>query len=185
MRGVTGVFAGTVRVVIEGESCPGCGVVIPAQDGPSHDYMTGSPACWAAYGRLLATQYSDPQRMSFHQLVVDTYAVQHPGGHNPRAVQSVGIHRMTLCLFLEHETDPVHGTRLHRLMVNLPVFQRLEPPEDRGRLTCVDVAIDAPVDVARAAAYAWAEEVWSAWAAHHDTVRGWLQTSGLAAGELS
>jgi hypothetical protein len=60
--------------------------------------MTCSPACWARYGELLSVQYSDPERMAFHQLIVDTYAVQHPDGDDPRAIQSVGIHLMTLCL---------------------------------------------------------------------------------------
>lgn len=73
----------------------------------------------------LAAQYQDPSRMSFHQIVVDTYAVQHPDGDDPRAIQPVGIHLMTLCLFLERGTDPALGTRLHRLMVERPVFHWL------------------------------------------------------------
>lgn len=36
-------------------------------------------------------------------------------GDDPRAVQSVGIHLMTLCMFIEQGTDPALGTRLHRL----------------------------------------------------------------------
>ena len=42
--------------------------------------MTSSPECWAAFGALLAVQYSEPARMAYHQLLVDAYAVQHPGG---------------------------------------------------------------------------------------------------------
>ncbi|MCP9491734.1 MAG: DUF5946 family protein [Solirubrobacteraceae bacterium MAG38_C4-C5] len=45
----------------------------------------------------MAAQYSDPERMAFHQLIVDTYAVQHPDGDEPRAIQSVAIHLKTLC----------------------------------------------------------------------------------------
>jgi hypothetical protein len=90
--------------------------------------MTCSPACWVRYGDLLAAQYSNPERMAFHQLVVDTYAVQHPDGDDPRAIRSVGIHLMTLCLCLERGTDPSLGTRLHRRMVDRPVFHQLEPP---------------------------------------------------------
>ncbi len=79
--------------------------------------MTCSTGCWARYGELLAVQYSDPQRMTFHQLVVDTYAAQHPDGAEPRAVQSVAIHLMTLYLFVERDVNPALGTRLHRRMV--------------------------------------------------------------------
>ena len=62
-------------------------------------------------------QYSDAGRRAFHQLVVDAYAVQHPDGADPRAIRSVGIHLMTLCVFIERGVDPALGTRLHRRMV--------------------------------------------------------------------
>src|SRR5688572_24525153 len=92
------------------EICPGCGVALPAETGPTHPYMLGSPACWRGFGELLAAQYSEPRRMGFHQVVVDAYAAQHPGGDDPRAVQSVAIHLMTLALFLERGVDPALGT---------------------------------------------------------------------------
>lgn len=152
---------------------------LPASKGPTHPYMTSTPACWARYGDLLAAQYSAAARMAFHQVVVDAYAVQHPGGDDPRAIQSVGIHVMTLCLFLERGTDPSLGTSLHRRMVERPVFHRLQPPPSRGRLTVVDVPLDGDPGAARVAAYAWAADVWSAWAAHHQTVREWVDKSGL------
>jgi hypothetical protein len=104
--------------------------------------MTCSPACWVHYGDLLAAKYSNPPRVASHQLVVDTHAVQHPDGDDPRAIQSVGIHLMTLCLFLEHGTDPSLGTRLHRRMVDRPVFHHLKPPPSRGRLTMLDVPLN-------------------------------------------
>jgi hypothetical protein len=141
--------------------------------------MTCSPACWLRYGELLAAQYANPERMAFHQLVVDTYAVQHPDGDDPRAIQSVGIHLMTLCLFLEHGADPSLGTRLHRRMVDRPVFHQLKAPPSRGRLTMLDVPLNDSPESARRAAYIWAEDVWTAWAAHHHTVRDWIDKSGL------
>lgn len=158
--------------------CPGCLVRLPAVDAPAHPYMTCSAACWVRYGELLAAQYSNPERMAFHQIVVDTYAVQHPDGDDPRAIQSVGIHLMTLCLFIERDTDPSLGTRLHRRMVDRPVFHHLEPPPSRGRLTMLDVPLNDDPKTARRAAYAWAEDVWTAWVKHHQTVRGWVDNSG-------
>lgn len=141
--------------------------------------MTCSPACWLRYGELLAVQYADQRRMAFHQLIVDTYAVQHSDGDDPRAVQSVGIHLMTLCLFLERGADPSLGTRLHRRMVGRPVFHQLEPPSSPGRLTMLDVPLEGDSYDARVASYAWPEDVWSTWVTHHQTVRMWLKTSGL------
>lgn len=65
-------------------------------------------ACWKRYGELLCAQYASAERMRFHLLIVDSYAAQHPGGNERRAIQSVGIHLMTLCLFL-HESGPAEG----------------------------------------------------------------------------
>jgi len=162
------------------EQCPGCGVALPAADQPPHPYMTCSTGCWARYGELLAVQYSDPQRMTFHQLVVDAYAAQHPDGAEPRAVQSVAIHLMTLYLFVERDVDPALGPRLHRGMVARPVFHQLTPaPQGGGRLTLLDVPLQGQPDAARAAVYAWANEVWKAWARHHHVVRAWVREAGI------
>jgi len=86
---------------------------------------------------------------------------------------------MTLCLFLERGTDPSLGTRLHRRIVDRPVFQQLEPPSSPGGITMLDVPLEGDPDVARAASYAWADDVWRTWAAHHQTVREWVDKSGL------
>jgi Family of unknown function (DUF5946) len=161
------------------EQCPGCGVVLPLGSVTPHRYMTASAACWAGYGELLAAQFAQPSRMDFHQLVVDSYAVQHPGGVLAQQVQSVGIHLMTLALFIEDGTNPALGTRLHREMVSRPVFHYLPPPSSRGELTYADVPSGGPVNEARSAAYAWAGSTWSAWGEHHSTVDAWLRESGL------
>ena len=167
-----------------GESkCPGCGLVLPSAGGAAHPYMTASPECWSAYALLLAAQYANPARMRFHQLVVDAYAVQHPGAQGPepdrRAIQSVGMHLMTLCLFLEHSVDPSLGTSLHKSMAERPAFTYLPAPDHLGFLTHAAVPLDGDPTAARAAVYGWAQSVWDAWFAHQATVRGWLITSGL------
>jgi hypothetical protein len=160
-------------------ACPGCQVRLPALEAPQHPYMACSPACWVRYGDLLAVQYADPRRMAFHQIVVDTYAVQHPDGDDPRAIQSVGIHLMTLCLFLERGANPSLGTRLHRRMVDRPVFHQLDSPSPRGKLTMLDVPLEGDPELARAASYAWADDVWKSWQTHHPTVREWVASSGF------
>jgi hypothetical protein len=144
--------------------------------------MTASPACWKRYEALLAAQYSDPARMAFHQLVVDAYAVQHPDGEDPRAVRSVGIHLMTLCLFIERGADPALGTTLHRRMVEILTFHALVAPVDRGSITVTEMPPTGTAAAARDCAYAWATSAWAAWSAHHETVRRWLAESGFDAG---
>ena len=88
------------------------------------------------------------------------------------------IHLMTLCLFLEHGTDPALGTRLHRRMVQRPVFRPLEPPSRRGDLTPLSVPTSGDPSTAKAAAYSWAADSWTVWSTHHATVRTWLTESG-------
>ncbi len=101
--------------------------------------MRSSPACWARYGEILAREFGDPDYFALHQVTVDTYAAQHPGVAERRAIQSVGLHLMTLCVVLEDGADPREGPKLHRRMVRRPAFAWLDPPSMDGRLTVADV----------------------------------------------
>lgn len=160
-------------------ACPGCGLTGRSDDdGPTHDYLESTPACWAAFGRLVAADYASPERMAFHQLVVDAYAAQHPGTGERRQVQSVGLHLMTLCLFLDHDVDPSLGTQLHRRMVGRPAFRRLERTGP-GELTVVHVPAGGEPQPAREAAYRWARSVWTTYEPHWASVHDWLRESGF------
>ncbi|MBA2343037.1 MAG: hypothetical protein H0V85_06235 [Thermoleophilaceae bacterium] len=129
---------------------------------------------------MLERAYADPVRREVLQLVVDAYACQHPGVPERRSAQSVGIHLMTLCMVLEQGADPRDGPKLHKRMVARPdVFTWLMPPEDRGDRTVLDVL---DTDAYAAAVTAWAEDVWAAWVAHHETVRAWIGSSLTQAG---
>ena len=110
---------------------------------------------------------------------MDAYAAQHPGdGALPQQVQSVGLHLMTLCLFLEHGADPVQGTALHRKMVRRPTFIRLERT-DVGELTWRHLPQTGGREKFRDAAFEWAESVWRTYQDAQPTVRTWLRDSGV------
>jgi hypothetical protein len=158
------------------ETCQGCGIILPQEQGLEHPYMKGSPSCWKGFGLLLEAQYSDLQRMRFHQLVVDSYAVQHPGSTLNQQVQSVGIHLMTLALFIEDGLDPSLGTQIHQKMVERPVFSYLPRPSDVGTLKFDHIPL---LGVPRAEVYEWATSSWNAWSDHHSRVDSWLRQSGL------
>ena len=68
------------------EICSGCGIALPAVTGPVHRYMVSSPACWAAYGAVLAREYGNPKYARLRRLTVDTYAVQHPGTESQQSI---------------------------------------------------------------------------------------------------
>lgn len=125
-------------------------------------------------GEVSARTYQDPQRQVVLQVQVDAYAAQHPGLPGRRSAQSVGIHLMTLCLVLERGADPREGPRLHKQMVQRPVFHWLEPPPARGLVTVLDVLATSDADSHIAAVNDWGRSVWDAWATHHATVRAWL-----------
>lgn len=158
-------------------ACPGCAALLPAEEGPTHAYMRSSPACWARFGDVLAREFGDPAYFALHQLTVDAHASQHSGGAERRAIQSVGLHLMTLCMVIEDGADPRKGPALHRRMVTRPAFDRLDPPSMDGRLTVSDVrGATTPAEHERLVR-AWVTDAWQAWAPHHDTVRRWVRRS--------
>lgn len=64
-------------------------------------------------------------------------------------------------------------------MVQSPPFEWLDPPPMGDRLKVVDVLpARSPAEHERLV-HAWARDVWEAWTAHHDTVRGWVRYQPL------
>ena len=153
--------------------CPGCGSRLPAVEGPTHAYMTSSPACWDAFGKVIAREFQNPDLMEVHRLSVDAWAVQHPGDGSRRAIQSVGLHLARLRVQLEG------GLSLGDANAAMLAFaaRKSTLPELAPRraysLTVADVVgAEAPRDHALAVR-AWAQAVWADWADHHDFIRGW------------
>jgi hypothetical protein len=159
-----------------GASCPGCGVVLPEYDGPTHPYIGASAACWALYGELLAFEYAELGYPECHRLTVDAYAVQHPGRREPRSIQSVAAHLAGLYLVLERGMDGPKATAFkNRVAAGNPGFRWLDPPQTNRALTIRDV-----FEIRRElrhcdAVQAWARSVWETWEPHHDTVRHWVE----------
>ena len=142
--------------------------------------MESSAACWAAYGEILARQYSNPAYASALQLTVDAYAAQHPGHSSPQSIQSVGRHLISLCLTLEKHAS---ADRVIAVLQNSERLRRclvwLEPPWPRGEITVANlIGITDParhVEMARV----WAGQVWDAWWPHHTAIHAWISESGV------
>ena len=161
---------------IQGDRCPGCGLVAPATSGPVHPYVASSAACWAIYGGVLAREYEDREYGRLHQVTVDAYAVQHPGVPERRTIQSVAIHLITLCLFFEQRLDPKAGPALHKRLADHSSFQWLKPPSPNGTMTIAEVARASDADEHLRLVDMWARDIWTAWRFHHATVRTWIAT---------
>lgn len=165
-------------------ACPGCGVVLPAREGPRHAFLGASAECWQLYGRLASPSTTEPDAPRLRRLVADAYAAQHPGVPQRRSVQSVAVHLMDLCLLLERDGEIARcasepGRQPRRKALDL---HWLEPPEARGEMTVADaLAIGAGDRGPRIEA--WATEVWAAWEAHHPTVRAWVDACAQATPE--
>lgn len=177
---------------LEPRPCPGCGLVATEASGPPPVEHTGSGACYALYGELLARSYGDPGFRQVHQLVVDAYAAQHAGGTSRREIQTVALCLMTLALVIEHDVDPAEGPRLHKQMVrNRQPFRWLQPPPQRHLLTVRDVLAARDMDEHARLVREWARQVWAAWAPHHATIQHWTKlalgdpTANAARGRFS
>ncbi len=151
--------------------CPGCGLVAEPAAGPTHAYIGASPGCWARYGELIASGGGG-------QLAVDTYAVQHPGVPERRAIQSVCLHLVGLCAVLERGWPRSRGPELLRRALARPQGWRwLDPDLPLGTVTVAEVGA---AQEREAAVRAWAEDLWAAYAVHQPLVRGW--TDAVLAG---
>jgi hypothetical protein len=107
---------------------------------------------------------------------VDAYAVQHPGVPEPRAIRSVAVHLMGLCLVIERGWSPEGATKRVGGLVDRAQPHWLEPPVPNGRLTvehplAADSEEDHTVRVRE-----WAADVWLAWSHHHAQVNAWLDS---------
>ena len=149
--------------------------MLPVSAGPTHRYLPSSPACFAAYGTVLAGAYEDAARRRVYQLAVDAWSVQHPGGPSRVTNQSTALHLMTLHLCLEADADPADGPALHkRMMARRVSYDRLEPPAARGDVTVATLVPAQSTDEHVRLVWAWARAAWTAWAPHHDRVRRWV-----------
>jgi hypothetical protein len=156
--------------------CFSCGALVPDLEGPSHKYMLCSAGCWALYGAILARDYSEYNYSAVHRLVVDAYAVQHPGKPVRQAIQSVAVHLIGLYLSLEKgmETKQVmqaigHATKFSEK------FVWLDPPKSLGSMTVADVAGIKTLEEYDHLGRGWARSAWEAWAVSHDQIRKWSQ----------
>ncbi|MCO7226064.1 DUF5946 family protein [Pleionea sp. CnH1-48] len=159
------------------ESCVGCGAELMAMEGPTHPFMRSSAACWNLFGIFMAKEYSEPAYRESSALAVDCYAVQHPGPDNRRANQWMATRLMSLCLVLEYSFEQNQASAAVSEMIRQfhPVFDRLQPPADRGHVTIQNVAVAQTPVAQRQWVQQWAESCWQAWRPHADQVRHWLR----------
>ena len=144
--------------------CPSCGARVTG----------GAAGCQALFEDLTARAFAAIRYFSVHRLVVDAYALQHPGRYC-RSAKSLAAHLAGLCCGIEHGGDPnVH--KAIQSWLNGP--SSLEKPErlgGPGAITVAHVLQASTVEAHREFVQAWAASVWEAWSEHHDLARRWVR----------
>ena len=156
--------------------CPGCSARFPDIQGPNFRYPDASvPGCWQVFGEILAREFGEFRYPAIHRLSVDAYAAQHSGNETLQTIQSVNIHLIALCLFIERKYPAAKVTDLMRGAVSM--FKNelawFEPPETRGRFTVLDVVEAKNLQEHVERVQLWALSVWGAWRNHYGTVRAY------------
>lgn len=159
--------------------CPSCGFKGPG-DGPTHDYLTVSPACWARYGEVMAKEYSDRAYWPSHRRLVDAYAGQHSIGSDRRARQSLWIHMAALMLAFHDEVDDaVIPSFLGRAAKSGHPFPELALPPKAHSVDLTGVHSAPDVAAHHRAVEAYARGVLAAWTPHHTAFRSLVDTVGV------
>ena len=168
------------------ETCPGCQAVLPVSDGAIHRYMTSSAPCWEMFNNL-----NDPARplapAPFNNLIVDAYAVQHPGTKSNQTINSVAIHLMVLYGVLEHGFEPSQALWLRQRPGRIESskkhqrFEWLSPPSFDSSLTVADVAAGITPLERSASLESWVKDIWRRWSEPHASqVEEWFERYVLA-----
>jgi Family of unknown function (DUF5946) len=147
-EGLKGASAGSL------DPCPSCGASLGGRAGCQH-----------AFDELSAAAWQDPTRAAVHNLVVDTYAMQHPEEYG-RSAKSYLQHLAALCCALEHPGDVQLYWSIARSFEHTPPAPKPPLLRERGRLTIADVQASTTV-VYPARVRDWAADVWLAYRAQH------------------
>lgn len=157
-------------------TCPYCGAQVVDMDGPTHRYMLSAPGCYDVFNQVLNRMYTEPAFAAVGNLIVDAYALQHPGEDNPQAVSHVAVHSVSMYAQLETDISPMEVNRLRQAVTSHKAHLHwLQPPGPIWELTVLDVwhAKDAATynDVVKR----WARHCWDGWSRHHEQLLAWYR----------
>lgn len=148
--------------------CPGCGSVLAVVPGLAGTHPGASPSCAGLYRVTLRglreEAVQDTRTAVLLQLADDAYDAQHLVDDEPAAPA------VRLCLWLEHDVDPLRAADLAARLAE--VAPRLRTRPSRWTTTIGDLAADLDVVDLPALVRSWAEAVWTDWAPAHPALRG-------------
>ena len=119
------------------------------------------------FEQLSALAWTTPVRGSVHNLLVDTYAMQHPEEYG-RSAKSYAAHLAALCCGVEHAGNQKLYWEIARWLDGPAVVAKPALISDRGHLTIADVATPSSESDYPALVRRWASDVWTAYAAQQE-----------------
>ena len=158
--------------------CFSCGAKSLNLEGSCHEYMLASPGCYEMFNEVLNREYSDFRYSKAHHHTVDSYAVQHPGEKsNQKAVNSVGIHLISLYCLFEKKYDIKKSAQIKMEFAQFNKEQQLIHPLERPQhfkgFTIFNVWNNENPSEHFELCKQWALDSWQSWSNHHETIENW------------
>jgi len=158
--------------------CFSCGAKSLNIEGDCHEYIPAAPGCYEMFNEVLNKEYSDFRYSKAHHFTVDSYAVQHPGAHsNHKAVNSVGIHLVSLYCLFEKKIDLENSAKVKMEFAQFNkknnVIKPLSRPEKFKGITVFDIWDNDNPDDHFELCRQWASDSWASWSNHHETIEKW------------
>jgi methylmalonyl-CoA/ethylmalonyl-CoA epimerase len=144
-------------------NCPSCGSALGGRSG-----------CQAAFDELNANAWTTQGRASMHNLVVDTYAMQHTEEYG-RSAKSYIAHLTRLCCALDSPGDQKLYWSVAHWLDGPSDLVRPGDIASRGKMTIADIKTVASEDEYPDLVRQWARDVWMAYADKHAIARRWLE----------
>lgn len=159
-------------------NCCSCGSKSLNIEGHTHEYMLSAPGCYAMFEEVLEKEYSDMHYARAHHYNVDTYAVQHPGDpSNPKAINSVGIHLVSLhSIFrkgMKISQSAEVKTEFARFNKAQQVIYALTPPTNY-ELTIFEVWDNEDSLRHFDLCQSWARHTWEQWESQFPIIESWI-----------
>ena len=162
----------------EYKPCFSCGAKSLNLEGNCHEYMLSSPGCYEMFTEVLEKEYSDFRYSKAHHYTVDAYATQHPGNlTNPKAVNSIGIHLMSLYFLFEKSMNLNSAAELKMAFAQFnkthKIIQPLQKPEKFDGLTIFDIWNNENPEHHFKLSEIWAKNSWDTWEKERVTIEKW------------
>jgi len=150
-------------------ACPSCGAALGGRSG-----------CQAAFDGLNANAWTSHARASMHNLVVDTYAMQHTEEYG-RSAKSYIAHLTRLCCAMDTPGDQKLYWSIAQWLDGPPGLVRPSDIASRGKMTIADIQAVSSADEYPDLVRQWARDVWMAYADQHAIARHWLDEARASA----